>query len=75
MRVDIIDEILSTSDESNASTSHSPLDEQNVTEMRNTNIFRWWDKQEESDLKRVANVAPALPVTHASVESRCTFWT
>ena len=28
---------------------------------------RWWDNQAESDLKRVANVALAFPVTQASV--------
>ena len=66
----------------NASSSQSPQDERNVTDMikyfnyqspllRNTNIFEWWDKQAESDLKRVANVAHALPVTQAYVEKFC----
>ena len=35
---------------------------------RNTNIFEWWDKQAESDLKRVANVILTLPISQASVE-------
>ena len=55
------------------------MDESNVTEMikcfsnqvrlfRNTNIFEWWNKQAESDLRWVAIVALVLPVTQASVE-------
>ena len=77
--VDIIDEIPTTSDACNASSSQEPRDEQNVTQMikcfnsqacllKYTNIFEWWNKQAESDLKRVANVALALLVPQASVE-------
>ena len=36
--------------------------------LRNTNISKWWDKQAEINLKRVVNVALALPVTQGSVE-------
>ena len=76
---DIIDEILTTLDACNASSSQSSRNKQNVTEMikcfnnqvrllGNTNIFEWWDNKAKSDLKRVANVALALPVTQARVE-------
>ena len=78
-RVDIIDEIPATSNACNASSSQSPRGEQNVTDMieyfnnqarllRNTNKFGWRHKQAESSLKRIVNVALALPVTQASVE-------
>ena len=78
--VDIIDEILATSNACNASSSQSPRDEQNVTEiikcfsnqarlLSNINIFEWWDKPAESNLKRVANFAFVLHVTQASVET------
>ena len=78
-RVGIIDKILATSDACNASLSQSPRNEQNVTEMiecfnnqacliRNTYVFEWWNKQAESDIERVANVALALKVTQGSVE-------
>ena len=63
----------------NATSSSLPCDEQNVSEMikclsnqahllRNTNIFEWWYKQAESDLKRFIKIALASPVTLASVE-------
>ena len=77
--IDIIDEIFVTSDACNASSSQSSRDEQNVTEtikcfnsqariLRNTDILEWWDKQAKCDVKRVANVALALPVLQASIE-------
>ena len=72
--VGIINDILTTFNPCNPSSSQSPRDEQNVTEMIkcfnnrahllwNTNIFKWWEKQAVSDLKLVAKVALALPVT------------
>ena len=71
---DNIDEIFSTSDACNATSPQLSRDEQNVTKMikcsnnqprlpKNTNIFEWWDKEAESDLRRVANVALASIVT------------
>ena len=53
--VDITDEILATSDPCNASSSQSPRDKQNETEMikrfknqarllKSNNRFEWWDK-------------------------------
>ena len=61
-KVDIIDEKLATSNACNASPLQSPRNERNVTEMikcysnqvrllRNTNLFKWWDKHAESDFK------------------------
>ena len=78
-RVDIIDEIFPTLDTCNASSSQSPQDEQNSTEIikcfnnqaclhRKTNISEWWDNQAETNLRRVANGALASPVSQASVK-------
>ena len=77
--ISIIDEILATSDAYNASSSQSPRDEQNITEMtksfhsqsrlhRNTNIFECWDKQLQTVLKHVTNVILALTVTQPSAK-------
>jgi len=78
---DIIEEILASSDACSANTSQSSSTrhEQNVIEMINSfknqarlrkdaDVFEWWKNQAESDLKQVAAVALALPVTQASVE-------
>ena len=35
---------------------------------KNTDIFQWWDSQQHSELREVAKVAIALPVSQASVE-------
>ena len=75
--VNIIDKIFATLDACNSSSSQSPRDEQNITEMiewfnnqirllGKTKIFQWWNKQAESDLENVATAT--LPVTQASVE-------
>ena len=69
--VDVIDEILATSDACNACSSQSPREEQNVVGVikcfnnqvrlfKNFNIFKWWNKQAESDLKCITNVALVL---------------
>ena len=77
--IDIIEEILVTSNAHNAKSSTLPPNERNVRQMvqrfnnqarlpRSTNVFEWWDKQSDSELKQVANVAIALLVTQASFE-------
>ena len=87
--VDILNEILTTLGACGASLS-PPRNEQNVIEMikcfnnqarllRIINTFEWWDKQAVSDLKRTANVAPAIPVTQPALKELfrfkvCTFY-
>ena len=63
-----------------ASSSQSPRGDKEIVEAikqfnnhtrfprKTDNIFEWWNKQPESDLKRITNIALALTVTQASVE-------